>query len=148
MKIVKKLPAEIDKSFNYLVLDDMQFHFNNYKTAKTYQTQTVDISPELQKVIKQFLPYHPLIKEFKKKGGLTEMFLIVNQAGVHPEAKNYITRVLNKIFDKKIGVSMLRNIYLTSKYGGENTDKKDDADAMGTSVNMVDNQYTKQAWPI
>lgn len=144
MKIVKKLPAEMDKAFNYLALDDMKFHFNNYKTKGTYQTQTVDISPELQTVIKQFLPYHPQYKDFKKKGGIDEMFLIVNQAGTHPEAKNYITRVLNKLFDKKIGVSMLRNIYLTSKYGVQNGDKAKDATDMGTSVNMIDNQYTKQ----
>ena len=38
---------------------------------------------------------------------------------------------------------MLRNIYLTDKFGDENKAKKETAEAMGTSVNMLDNNYIK-----
>jgi hypothetical protein len=57
--------------------------------------------------------------------------------------KNGITKILYKIFDKKIGSSMLRNIYLTDKYGDSNKEKINDAKAMGTSVGVIDSQYTK-----
>ena len=56
---------------------------------------------------------------------------------------NEITRVLNKIFNKKIGSSMLRNIYLTSKYSNNLKDLNLDAQEMGTSANTIQNQYIK-----
>ena len=48
------------------------------------------------------------------------------------DKENGITRILNKIFGKKVGSSMLRHIYLSSKYNI--TEMKEDADAMGHST--------------
>ena len=42
-------------------------------------------------------------------------FLVYND-GKEFNKINSITRILNKIFDKKIGSSMLRHIFLTDKY--------------------------------
>jgi hypothetical protein len=55
-----------------------------------------------------------------------------------------ITRVLNKIFDKKVSVNMLRNIYLSSKFGNESKELTQDVADMGTSVNSAMHQYIKQ----
>jgi hypothetical protein len=54
-----------------------------------------------------------------------------------------ITKILNKIFGRKIGSSMLRNIYLTSKYGVMMQELKDDTSDMGTSVDVALNTYIK-----
>ena len=50
---------------------------------------------------------------------------------------------LKLLFNKKIGSSMLRNMYLTDKYSNQNEEKIKDAKMMGTSVSTIDNQYTK-----
>ena len=57
---------------------------------------------------------------------------------------NDMTRLLYKIFDKKIGNTMLRHIFLTSKYKDVLDTMKSDAEAMGTSTDMVTNQYVKE----
>jgi hypothetical protein len=49
---------------------------------------------------------------------------------------NAITRILNKTFGKKVGSSMLRHIYLSSKYGKVVDEMKEDANAMSHSVDM------------
>jgi hypothetical protein len=68
---------------------------------------------------------------------------LVYSTGDKFDNNDAITRILNRIFNKKIGSSMLRNIYLTDKFGDENKAKKETATAMGTSVNMLDNNYIK-----
>jgi len=55
-----------------------------------------------------------------------------------------ITKILNKIFGRYIGSSMLRNIYLTSKYGTMMKELKDDTSDMGTSVDVAMNTYIKK----
>jgi integrase len=47
-------------------------------------------------------------------------------------AVNAITRILNKIFGKKLGSSMLRHIFLSDKY--DIKEMEEDAEAMGHSV--------------
>ena len=54
-----------------------------------------------------------------------------------------ITKILNKIFNKKISSSMLRNIFLTDKYSGVIDELKKDTNAMSTSVNTALNNYIK-----
>ena len=55
-----------------------------------------------------------------------------------------ITKILNKIFNKKISSSMLRNIFLTDKYSGVIDELKKDTNAMSTSVNTALNNYIKK----
>jgi hypothetical protein len=55
-----------------------------------------------------------------------------------------MTRVLNKVFNRKLGCSMLRHIYLSDKYGEESKDMKQDAIDMGTSIPTIQNQYIKE----
>lgn len=140
--VVKKYDAEsFDKKFNYLDLTSWKFYFNNYKTAGTYKCQVVDVNDDLKDVLQTYLTkISPLRAELKKK---QPIYLLSNYEGQPLTAINAITRILNKIFGKKIGVSMLRNIYLTSKYSGKISQLNEDATAMGTSSNTIQNQYVK-----
>jgi len=140
MVIVKKYSDNLPKKYNYLDISQMKFYFNNYKTQKTYKTQIVDINTDLQELIKSFLKYHPLKSDMINKKAIP---LLVDYNGLPFDKSNTITRILNKIFDKKIGCSMLRNIFLTSKYGDKNKDLKTDVEAMGTSSNIANTNYIK-----
>ena len=55
-----------------------------------------------------------------------------------------ITKILNKIFGRNIGSSVLRNIYLTSKHGVMMQELKGDTSDMGTSVDVALNTYIKK----
>jgi len=141
--VTKKYNSETaDKKFNYLDLTNWKFYFNNYKTSGTYKTQIVDVNDELKNVLQQYLTKaSPLRSELKKRNGVIP--LITNYEGQPFTGNNSITRILNKIFGKRIGVSMLRNIYLTDKYGDKIDELNDDAKKMGTSSNVIKDQYVK-----
>lgn len=140
MNIVKKFKPEMSKDFNYLDVSTNSFVFRNYKTKKTYADQIIPINDELTSIIKVYLKYHPKLKGVK---GDFEVPFLVDVDGYALKNSNQITRLLNKIFEKKIGVSMLRNIYLTSKYSNNLENLKNDASAMGTSSNTAENNYIK-----
>ena len=92
-------------------------------------------------VITSYLKFHPLRNEFKTKSSVIP--LLVDHEGAPFTSNNAITRILNKVFGKKIGVSMLRNIYLTDKYGDKIGELEQDAKEMGTSASTIQNQYVK-----
>ena len=53
--------------------------------------------------------------------------------------------MLYKIFgEKKVGVNMLRHIFLTDKYKDIMDQMKSDATQMGTSIHMVQDHYIKE----
>jgi hypothetical protein len=132
MRIVPKYSETMDKEFNYLDWTEMRMYFSNYKTKGAYGTQTLDVPHDLQTILHK---HFPLKKNF-------EPFFLLEQNGSRlPD--NGITRILNKAFGKKVSVSMLRNIYLTDRFGKEEKDKKDTATLMGTSTDIISNVYTK-----
>lgn len=141
MKIIKSYKQDMTNENNYLDLTNKKFIFNNYKTNKTYEQQTSDINDDLINVIALYLKYHPKKKEFKDKNFMIDFLVYYN--GEPFKNINDMTRRLNKIFGKNIGVSMLRKIYLTSKYKDSNNEMKEDAKAMGTSSNVIENNYIK-----
>jgi len=141
MVIINKYDTELSNKYNYLDLDTKEFKFNNYKTQKTYKTQTVPIVDELQKVITSYIKFHPLKKALNKKSGAIPF--LVDFEGIPFESNNVITRILNKIFNKKIGSSMLRNIYLTDKFSDKVKELQDTAKDMGTSASTIQNNYIK-----
>jgi len=140
MKIIKVYNKNMPNDINYLDLTNNKFIFNNYKTNKTYKQQIFDINDDLKNVILFYLKFHPNKKELKDK---KITFFIVDYNGNNFKNTNDITRRLNKIFNKNIGVSMLRKIYLTDKYKNTNDEMKEDAQAMGTSTNAIENNYIK-----
>jgi len=127
--LVSKPEKDAEKS-NYM--EDGKFVFNIYKTAKTYGSQTEEIPKELQKVIDIYMEHHNGIPEF-----------LIKKNGIPMKLSSEITHRLNRIFGRKLSTSMLRNIYLTSKYSGMMNEMKDDAKSMGTSTNVAQHNYIK-----
>jgi len=140
MMVVKKTPD--DSSENYLNITDWEWVFNNYKTQKKYQQKRLLIPDELKAIIKVYLTHHPQSKELKAKTPEPVPFL-VHQDGKPLQTSTDMTRMLNKIFSGKVGSSMLRNIFLTSKYGEKAKDLVSDTAAMGSSVETAMNNYIK-----
>ena len=147
MKVIKTradkfaTPLNTFKDDNFLVIRKgvpVEFVFNKYKTSKTYGTQTISIPTELSEIIKRYVKAHP---ENKSK----EFHLLVGADGTHITADNSITRILNRVFGKNVGSSMLRHIYLSSKY--DVTTMSNDAEAMAHSLNQQ-KEYLKGSSPL
>ena len=138
MKVIKNSDSELSNDFNYIDLDKKQFIFNNYKTSRTYKNQIIDIPDELYNIITEY------IKVFDIKDG-DDGWLLVNPKTNKPYTNtNTITILLNKIFNSKVSSSMLRKVYLTSKYSDKNKELEKDSKSMGTSVNTATNNYIKK----
>jgi hypothetical protein len=123
---------EDDPTKNYWFVRDKQFIFSNYKTAGTYHTQVVDIPDSLDFVLKIYLSQRPPTGP-----------LLLLEDGT-PILENYnITRRLNRIFGKKISVSLLRNIFLTDTFKENKIHLSNIATSMGTSVSTIQSHYIK-----
>ena len=92
-------------------------------------------------VINLYLKYHPLNKNMKKQP--TNIPFLVDYKGNPFYKVNDITRMLNKIFHKKVGASMLRHIYLSGKYGDILKQQEQDAKAMSHNLS-TQKDYIKQ----
>ena len=123
--------SKTDDSVNYYRPKTSEFIFNQYKTKKNYGTEKTVVNTKLKNVIDNY------VKLMNKKDN---EFLLGE--GEERNSKNYITKVLNRIFKKKIGASMLRHIYLTSKYGEVKQEMQEDAKLMAHSVS-VQRDYIK-----
>jgi hypothetical protein len=134
----------IDKDYNYVLLRKkvpVQFIFNKYKTSKKYGTQKIDIPEHLVGIITAYLKHRPTTPEEKKD---RVFHFLVNAEGKPLTQANAITRVLNGVFGKNVGSSMLRHIYLSHKM--DISDMKNDANAMGHSL-TEQMKYLKEASP-
>ena len=125
-------------STNLLDWKNKNFIFTNYKTKKTYQEQVIPIAPELQAILKVYFKFHKTYKHSSKP------HFLVNNSGDYFKNNNDITRLLYKVFNKKIGSSMLRHIYLTDKYGNSMDNLEQDATKMGTSTGVIQDHYIKE----
>ena len=103
-----------------------KFYFNKYKTVKTYGMQTLDVPKELNNVLKKWIKIN------------TNDYMIYSSNG-HKISCPQITRILNKVFEKKISTFMLHHIYLTNIYKDVPRLSKMEnlADEMGHSVNTA-----------
>lgn len=138
--IVRKWNDKMIKDINYTDIFRKMFIFNNYKTSGTYSSQTIEMTPELLQIFNYYLKLHPLRQELKEGKAIPLLCTIKGQAFTK---NNDITRVLQRIFKAKIGASMLRNIYLTSKYSAVLDELKKDTANMATSLSTAENQYIK-----
>jgi len=123
-------------SSNLLNVDDKKFIFKNYKTKKIYGDQIVIIPSNLMKYINIYLKFHPC------KGGLKWFFVKLN--GNRFINNGFIHSRLSSIFNKNVGSTQMRRIYLTSKYKPKQDEMKKDAVEMGTSTNVINSNYIKQ----
>jgi hypothetical protein len=129
-----------DKTKNYIDYKNKEFVFNVYKTANTYNQTKLPIPDSLMKVINMYITYHPLLIGKKKVGCVP---FLVNANGEPLNKINSITRILNKIFGKKISSSMLRHIWISNKYGDIQKEREADAKAMGHSI-TTQQEYIKE----
>lgn len=108
---------------NYIDLKKKVFVFNNFKTQKFHGSQTEPIAKPLLTILKKWVSILPEDMEY----------LLFDNKG-SPLTPSQITHRLNIIFDKKISTSMLRHIFLTSKFANVNLkDLTDTASAMGNT---------------
>jgi hypothetical protein len=140
MKVLKKEKRLKDAptDFNYLVLKEKKFIFNNYKTAKTYDQQVENISQPLFDIIEYYLQHKP-----------KSDFFLVNYKGKEFD-QNTITLILNKVFARPISVSMLRFLSMSELFSDRlkesdelMKDIDEEAKRMGTSRVMALNVYIK-----
>ncbi len=148
MYVVNGYKDTMDTNKNYIDVINNKFIFNNYKTQKKYGQQIIDFSniDKLKIILHRYLRVHPLNPAKNKKDFIsdmpknTEFKFLVNSDGSLLDSVNSITRVLNKIFNKRLGTSMMRHIYLSSKYNID--EMKEDAEMMGHSLSQQ-RQYLK-----
>lgn len=138
MFIVKKHDETMPEDRNYLDLEGKKFIFNKYKTAKKYGEQNVKIPDTMMDVIDVYLKHHSLWKASRMR---VPVPFLVSHDGKVITALNAITRILNRIFGKNVGSSLLRHIFLTDKYGEIKEDMAQDAEAMGHSVQEQQSTY-------
>jgi hypothetical protein len=131
--------TDIDK--NYYDSNKNTFKFINFKTNRTYNTQTINIPANLQDVLKVYMKYH------SKTNPKFILFYNEQELQLDGDIKN----ILSAYLGTKIGVSLLRNIYASSIMKEDKKElqqlisKIDDvATMMGTSSTVLINQYTKK----
>jgi integrase len=134
MRVVRSWKEDAPKEHNYYDIKGKRFIFNKFKTAKTYGQQIVELPQSLVDTLTYYIKRHPLKKS-------NDYPLLVEASGEPLVAVNAMTRILNKVFGKKVGSSMLRHIFVTDKYGGTKTEMEKDATAMGHSVAEQQNVY-------
>ena len=144
MYVVKSDKQVKEDDMNYLVLDSKKFIFNKFKTAKSHGQQVFPIPNDLFVVIQHYLASHPLIRGSTLTKKVTAksppLPFLVQHDGSPLTAVNAITRILNRIFGKNVGATMLRHIYLSSKY--DVTEMNEDAEKMG-HTSAMQHEYMK-----
>jgi integrase len=139
MKVISRREAkkELPKDFNYLIIYNkgMKFVLSDYKTAKTYDDIELSVDKETQKTIRAFLKKSP-----------NPTYLITDFTG-KPFSSNRLTKFIQRAFTdllgKKVGSSMLRKSYLSGKYGKLLKEMKKDANMMGHSLKVQQQEYIK-----
>jgi hypothetical protein len=110
-----------------------KFYFNCYKTKGAYNQQIVEVPAELIDILKLWIKFKPK----------SDHLLVKLPAGT-PYAPTEMTALLKKVFkNDSMGVSVLRNVFLSEKYSGAMADLKADTEKMGTSVLVANSTYIK-----
>ena len=73
--------------------------------------------------------------------------LLIKRSGLPFKTKD-IQTVINRATGKQIGCTLLRSIFLTSKYGDVMNELKHDTESMATSVDTARTTYIKSDWNI
>jgi integrase len=133
MVVMKTVPANAATDRNYYDADRKQMVLNKFKTSKKEGQKIIEVPANLQEILSAYLKFHPLL-EGKKLKANTDVPFLVYFDGSPLDKVNSITRILNKVFGRRVGSSMLRHIYLSSKYGDVQEQQKTDAEMMGHST--------------
>ena len=135
-----KLSAEEKKSKNYLVLEKngMFFVLNKYKTAKKYEELDLPIEDKsLKKIIRFYLKHNGMGVMFKTSTG---------KSITRTELSKLLIKFSKKYMDKSISTTLLRKIYLSSKYGDMKKEMEADSKVLGHDVASTGMKvYVKEA---
>tara|TARA_R110002096_G_scaffold17866_9_gene61516 strand:+ start:8279 stop:9241 length:963 start_codon:yes stop_codon:yes gene_type:complete len=135
-KDFSKMTEEDKKKKNFLVIKSRNqkvFSLGDYKTSGQYGIQEIKVGKKLNSVLNRWL-------DINKSGTL----LLNNKK--QPMSSNSLTKFLNKVFEpsgKKLSASMLRHIFITTKFPPILDEKQEVADKMLHSVN-TQTQYSKK----
>jgi hypothetical protein len=135
----KKLSDEEKKENNYLVVPSkgqIYFVLNKYKTSKKYEELDLPIEdPNLRKILRYYL----------KMNGMGVLF---KTSTTKPLTRIELSKVLLKYskayMGKSISSTLLRKIYLSSKYSKVKDEMEADAKMMGNSVAVQQSVYVKK----
>jgi hypothetical protein len=116
MKIVSVSRAKksLPDTNNYLVVNDtypLKIVMKNYKTAKTYGTQSYQICDELTRLLEMY------IKVFNKK---SSDFLFTNKDDKEFKNSTFLSRIKaasKQILNTDFGVDLIRQLIITNTYG-------------------------------
>jgi hypothetical protein len=129
-----------DDNYNYLVFNEKKPHFifNQYKTKKTYGVLKIGVPLPLIKILQVWF------KKFNKK----PKYLLIRENGDmlgDGRLDQLIIWIFKKYLKKKIGVSMLRHIFITDVVNKMTSieNKKVIARVMGHNL-LMQMEYTKQ----
>ena len=128
-KPTKRVMKELndDLSQNYYLMKSGQFIFNKFKTSKSFGQQIFDVPADIKALFELYYKHYPA-----KKG--REVPLLVKADGTPLTSVNAITRILNGIFKKNVGATMLRHSFLTHQYGDSYKSREMTSDKMGHSL--------------
>tara|TARA_R110001592_G_scaffold353717_3_gene652800 strand:+ start:553 stop:1518 length:966 start_codon:yes stop_codon:yes gene_type:complete len=134
-----KLNEEDKKSKNYLVVhkNGMFFVLNKYKTSKKYEELKIEIDdPQVKKLLRYYLRVNGMGVLFKSSTGkpLTRI-----------EISKTLLKYSQKYMGKSISSTLLRKIYLSSKYGDMKKELEKDNQIMGHSKEVALDTYVKEA---
>ena len=134
-----KLSEEEKKSKNYLVVEKngLFFVLNKYKTSKKYEELDLPIEDkDLKKLLRYYLRINGMGVLFKTSTGkpITRI-----------ELSKILLKYSQKYLGKNISSTMLRKIYLSSKYGDMKKELEADNKIMGHSKATALNNYVKEA---
>ena len=132
-----KLSESEKKEKNFLVINKnkMFFVINKFKTQSKYQELNIDIPKDLEKLLRLYIRINGMGVLFKSSTG-------------KPLSRNALSQLLiktsKKYMGKSISTTMLRKIYLSSKYAKVKEEMEKDAKVMGHSVGMQQSVYVKK----
>ena len=134
-----KLSEEEKKENNYLVIEKngLFFVLNKYKTSKKYEELDIPVEDkDLKKLLRYYLRQNGLGILFKTSTGkpITRI-----------ELSKILLKYSKKYMDKSISTTLLRKIYLSSKYGKLKEELEADNLVMGHSKEVALNTYVKKA---
>ena len=136
----KKLSDEEKKENNYLVVPskgNIYFVLNKYKTSKKYEELDLPIEdPNLRKILRYYLKMNGVGVLFKTSTGkpLTRI-----------ELSKVLLKYSKAYMGKSISSTLLRKIYLSSKYGNMKEELEKDNKVMGHSKQVALDTYVKKA---
>jgi len=136
----KKLSEEDKKENNYLVVPSkgqLYFVLNQYKTAKKYKELDLPIEDaNLRKILRYYLKMNGKGILFKTSTG---------KPLTRTELSKVLIKYSKKYMDKSISTTLLRKIYLSSKYGNMKEELEKDNKVMGHSKAVALDTYVKKA---